>query len=112
MPDKYGLHDLLSQEEIRHSQVKGEKFDYKFPLEETNLGFFLLVTEYFKGKNWKVNQDFVYCEYNSLKDLDKDGETSDSNFRDHEDMFDTPEEQILHFLDRASAPGWKWRSVS
>jgi hypothetical protein len=24
MPDKYGLHELVSQEEIRHSQVKGE----------------------------------------------------------------------------------------
>jgi hypothetical protein len=54
----------------------------------------------------------VYCEYNSLKDLDKDSETGDNNFRDHEDLFDSPEEQILHFLDRASQPGWKWRSVS
>lgn len=77
--------------------------------------FFLWIYsyEYLKGKNWKVNPDFVYCEYNSLKDyLDKDGETGDSNFRDHEDMFDSPEEQIMHFLDRASSAGWKWRSVS
>lgn len=53
------------------------------------------VTEYFKGQNWKVHPDFVYCEYNSLKDMDKELENSgDSFFRDREDSFDTPEEQV------------------
>jgi len=71
------------------------------------------VTEYFKGPTWKVHPDFVYCEYNSLKDMDKELENSgDSFFRDREDSFDTPEEQVLHFLARAGRPGWKWMSVS
>lgn len=91
------------------------------------------VTEYFKGQNWKVHPDFVYCEYNrfvarlfrriiriiyknpsdSLKDMDKELENSgDSFFRDREDSFDTPEEQVVHFMSRAGRPGWKWMSVS
>lgn len=46
------------------------------------------MTEYFKGPNWKVHPDFVYCEYNSLKDMDKELENSgDSFFRDREDSF-------------------------
>jgi hypothetical protein len=71
------------------------------------------VAEYFKGTNWKVHPDFVYCEYNSLKDMDKELENSENSFfRDREDSFDTPEEQVLHFLSRAGKPGWKWMSVS
>lgn len=73
---------------------------------------FPTVTEYFKGNNWRVHPDFVFCEYNSLKDLDKELETSGESFyRDREDTFDTPEEQVLHFLSRAGRPGWKWMSV-
>lgn len=71
------------------------------------------MTDYFKGTNWKVHPDFVYCEYNSLKDMDKELENSgESFFRDREDSFDTPEEQVLHFMARAGRPGWKWMSVS
>lgn len=43
------------------------------------------------------------------KELENSGE---SYFRDREDSFDTPEEQVLHFLSRAGRPGWKWMSVS
>lgn len=72
------------------------------------------MTEYFKGTNWKVNPDWVYCEYNTLKDLDKESDLSngqDENaFREREP--DTPEEQFLHFLARAGRQGWKWMSVS
>lgn len=84
----------------------------------SNLLFFYFfsmhtVTEYFKGHNWKVHPDFVYCEYNSLKDMDKELESSgESYFRDREDSFDTPEEQVMHFMSRAGRPGWKWMSVS
>lgn len=75
--------------------------------------YLFTVTEYFKGHTWKVHPDFVYCEYNSLKDMDKELENSgESYFRDREDSFDTPEEQVLHFLSRAGRPGWKWMSVS
>lgn len=73
---------------------------------------FVLVTEYFKGNNWKINPDWVYCEYNSLKDLEKDPESAiESSYREKDDNFDTPEEQVLHFLARAGRPGWKWMSV-
>jgi hypothetical protein len=43
------------------------------------------------------------------KELENSGE---SYFRDREDSFDTPEEQVMHFLARAGRPGWKWMSVS
>lgn len=43
------------------------------------------------------------------KELENSGE---SFFRDREDSFDTPEEQVLHFMARAGRPGWKWMSVS
>jgi hypothetical protein len=56
----------------------------------------------------------VYCEYNGLKDLEKENENSGESFArgDREETFDTPEEQMLHFLARAGRPGWKWMSVS
>ncbi|XP_055682494.1 voltage-dependent calcium channel subunit alpha-2/delta-3 [Lutzomyia longipalpis] len=60
LPEKYGMHELNAQQEIRHSHIN--------------------VTEYFKGNNWK-------------------------------ETFETPEEQVLHFLARAGRPGWKWMSV-
>lgn len=53
------------------------------------------VTEYFKGNNWKVHPDWVYCEYNSASDK----------------FFSTPEERILHFLARTRRPAWKWMSL-
>lgn len=45
--------------------------------------------------------------------MDKELESSgESYFRDREDSFDTPEEQVMHFMSRAGRPGWKWMSVS
>lgn len=111
MPERYGLHEYVSQQEIRHSHVNGE--DPIIIIKEVRLTIFVSVTEYFKGENWKVHPDFVYCEYNSLKDMDKELESSgESFFRDREDSFDTPEEQVMHFMARAGRPGWKWMSVS
>lgn len=37
----------------------------------------------------------VYCEYASTS----------------EQTFNSPEEQLLHFLNRAGKPGWKWMSL-
>lgn len=74
-----------------------------------------IVTEFFKGNQWKVHPDWVYCEYNSLKDVDKDGESingENGSARAREELFQTPEEQMLHFLARAGRQGWKWMSVS
>lgn len=57
--------------------------------------FSFSVTEYFKGNNWKVHPDWVYCEYNSASDK----------------LFSSPEERVLHFLSRTRKPGWKWMSL-
>ncbi|XP_031622990.1 voltage-dependent calcium channel subunit alpha-2/delta-4 [Contarinia nasturtii] len=93
LPDKYGMYELSSQEEIRHSHQN--------------------VTEYLKGTDWRVHPDWVYCEYNSLYDFAKErensGETSSSN--DERTSFETAEDQVLHFLARAGRPRWKWMSV-
>ncbi|XP_055847304.1 voltage-dependent calcium channel subunit alpha-2/delta-3 isoform X2 [Episyrphus balteatus] len=93
LPEKYGSHELVSQQEIRHSRKN--------------------VTEYFKGDNWRVHPDWVYCEYNSVSDLEKERESSGemTSSREQEPSFSTPEEQVLHFLARAGRPGWKWMSV-
>lgn len=54
----------------------------------------------------------VYCEYNSLHDLGKEKENSGESFSaEQQTIFDTPEEQLLHFLDRTSQPRWKWMSL-
>lgn len=76
--------------------------------------YYFPVTEYFKGDNWRVHPEWVYCEYNSVSDLEKERESSGeySGSRDQEPSFGSPEEQVLHFLARAGRPGWKWMSVS
>ncbi|KAL5282154.1 CACNA2D4 family protein [Megaselia abdita] len=88
LPDKYGNHEFVAQHEIRHSRMN--------------------VTEYFKGNDWRIHPDWVYCEYNSLGELERDRE-GESN--DPELSFSTPEEQLLHFLARAGRQGWKWMSM-
>ncbi|KAF4522689.1 hypothetical protein B566_EDAN012706 [Ephemera danica] len=77
MPDGYGLHEVIAEEEI------------KLSISRVN------VTDYFKGHNWKVHPDWVYCEYNYVA----------------EHPFSSPEEQMLHFLERTLRPGWKWMSM-
>ncbi|KAF9421397.1 hypothetical protein HW555_002612 [Spodoptera exigua] len=75
LPDGYGMYELQAEQEVKHSPVN--------------------VTEYFKGENWKVHPDWVYCEYASTSDQ----------------TFNSAEEQLLHFLSRAGRPGWKWMSL-
>ncbi|KAJ2948127.1 hypothetical protein O0L34_g9926 [Tuta absoluta] len=75
LPDGYGMYELQAEQEVKHSNIN--------------------VTEYFKGENWKVHPDWVYCEYASTS----------------EQTFSTPEEQLVHFLSRAGRPGWKWMSL-
>ncbi|CAH2050688.1 unnamed protein product, partial [Iphiclides podalirius] len=58
LPDGYGMYELQAEQEIKHSPFN--------------------VTEYFKGDNWKVHPDWVYCEYASTSDQ----------------VFNTPEEQL------------------
>ncbi|XP_039276628.1 voltage-dependent calcium channel subunit alpha-2/delta-3 isoform X2 [Nilaparvata lugens] len=75
LPDGYGMYQVLGEQEIKLSHVN--------------------VTEYFKGDNWRVHPDWVYCEYNYP----------------NEHNFKSPEEQVLHFLSRTRKPGWKWMSL-
>ncbi|XP_018576080.1 voltage-dependent calcium channel subunit alpha-2/delta-3 isoform X2 [Anoplophora glabripennis] len=77
IPEGYGMYELLAEQEIKHSQKN--------------------VTDYFKGDNWRVHPDWVYCEY-----------TSGSS---GEQWFKTAEERVLHFLSRSRRPGWKWMSL-
>lgn len=114
LPEKYGSHEFVSQQEIRHSRNNG-KFFLKYPslIRSETLLYIFSVTEYFKGDNWRVHPDWVYCEYNSVSDLEKERESSgEYSSRDQEPSFGSPEEQVLHFLSRAGRPGWKWMSVS
>nr|CAD7570715.1 unnamed protein product [Timema californicum] len=75
IPDGYGMYEVLAEQEIKHSSIN--------------------VTEYFKGSNWKVHPDWVYCEYNYAS----------------EHRFKSPEEQVFHFLAKTRNPGWKWMSL-
>ncbi|KAM3967735.1 LOW QUALITY PROTEIN: voltage-dependent calcium channel subunit stolid [Aphomia sociella] len=75
LPDGYGMYELLAEQEVKHSVIN--------------------VTEYFKGDDWKIHPDWVYCEYASTS----------------EQTFNSPEEQLVHFLSRTGRPGWKWMSL-
>ncbi|XP_067002670.2 voltage-dependent calcium channel subunit alpha-2/delta-3 [Anabrus simplex] len=75
IPEGYGMEEVTGQQEIKLKPIN--------------------VTEYFKGTNWRVHPDWVYCEYNYAS----------------ENRFKTPEEQVLHFLGRTHKPGWKWMSM-
>lgn len=75
LPEGYGMFELRAEQEIKLAIVN--------------------VTEYFKGSNWKVHPDWIYCEYNSASDK----------------FFSSPEERVLHFLARTRRPGWKWMSL-
>ncbi|CAK9815507.1 Voltage-dependent calcium channel subunit alpha-2/delta-3 [Anthophora plagiata] len=75
LPEGYGMFELLAEHEIKRAIVN--------------------VTEYFKGNNWKVHPDWVYCEYSSAS----------------EKWFPSPEKRVLYFLARTLVPGWKWMSL-
>lgn len=48
--------------------------------------------------------------YDFAKERENSGESS-SPQGEYETSFNTPEEQVLHFLARAGRPRWKWMSV-
>lgn len=62
LPDKYGMHELSSQQEIRHSHQNGMNRRQT----HTNAASLLiitvspvpLVTEYLKGDTWRVHPDW------------------------------------------------------
>ncbi|XP_026465161.1 voltage-dependent calcium channel subunit alpha-2/delta-3-like [Ctenocephalides felis] len=93
LPEGYGMYELRAELEIRHSSIN--------------------VTEYFKGNNWRIHPDWVYCEYASSAPAfsefsnNQPGQDSDLN----PGLLGPPEKRLLHFLSRAGRPGWKWMSV-
>nr|CAD7262603.1 unnamed protein product [Timema shepardi] len=89
IPDGYGMYEVLAEQEIKHSSINAELFQH------SPLALEIRVTEYFKGSNWKVHPDWVYCEYNYAS----------------EHRFKSPEEQVFHFLAKTRNPGWKWMSL-
>lgn len=115
LPEKYGMHELYAQQEIRHSPMNGKSIFLLINQHpEMHQIHSFPVTEYLKGAKWKVHPDWVYCEYNSPHDLERERENSGELFSREQDemMFESAESQLLHFLARAGRPGWKWMSVS
>lgn len=49
-------------------------------------------SDFFKGRRWKIHPNWFYCKY---------------HYSDHYN-FDSPEEELLHFLNKYSQAGWKW----
>ncbi|XP_052120647.1 voltage-dependent calcium channel subunit alpha-2/delta-4-like [Frankliniella occidentalis] len=74
LPEGYGMYETVGEEEIKRSTVN--------------------LSDLFKGDNWRLHPDWVYCEYNYA---------SDHHFK-------SPEDQFLHFLNKVRRPGWKWMS--
>lgn len=50
------------------------------------------VSDYFVGDNWRIHPRWVYCSYYYLEG--------------HE--FDSPEDELRHFLALMSRPAWRW----
>ncbi|KAL5289197.1 CACNA2D4.2 family protein [Megaselia abdita] len=57
-----------------------------------NLHMNINISSYFKGDNWKIHPDWVYCKYHYLEG--------------HE--YKTPEDELRHFLLKFSEKDWKW----
>lgn len=57
-----------------------------------NLHLGVNMSDFFLGENFKVHPQWVYCKYHYLEG--------------HE--FDTPEDELRHFLKKLSDPYWKW----
>ncbi|XP_014474755.1 PREDICTED: voltage-dependent calcium channel subunit alpha-2/delta-3 isoform X2 [Dinoponera quadriceps] len=50
------------------------------------------VSDFFKGDHWRVHPSWVYCRYHYLEGH----------------RFDSPEDELRHFLALLSRPGWRW----
>lgn len=58
---------------------------------EQKLG--LNISEHFSGSNWRVHPEWIYCKYHYLE----------------QHIFDTPEEELIHFLQKLMTPDWMWQ---
>ncbi|XP_029664850.1 voltage-dependent calcium channel subunit alpha-2/delta-3 isoform X2 [Formica exsecta] len=50
------------------------------------------VSDYFTGDHWRVHPSWVYCRYHYLENH----------------QFNSPEDELRHFLALMSRPGWRW----
>ncbi|XP_032665097.1 voltage-dependent calcium channel subunit alpha-2/delta-3 isoform X2 [Odontomachus brunneus] len=50
------------------------------------------VSDFFEGDHWRVHPSWVYCRYHYLEGH----------------RFDSPEDELRHFLALLSRPGWRW----
>lgn len=50
------------------------------------------ISNFFLGNNWRVHPSWVYCRYHYLEGH----------------KFDTPEEELKHFLRMLNDPSWRW----
>ncbi|XP_020292815.1 voltage-dependent calcium channel subunit alpha-2/delta-3 isoform X2 [Pseudomyrmex gracilis] len=50
------------------------------------------ITDYFAGDHWRIHPSWVYCRYHYLEGH----------------QFDSPENELRHFLALISRPGWNW----
>ncbi|XP_050454891.1 voltage-dependent calcium channel subunit alpha-2/delta-3 isoform X2 [Cataglyphis hispanica] len=50
------------------------------------------VSDYFTGDHWRVHPSWIYCHYHYLENH----------------QFDSPEDELRHFLAMMSRPGWRW----
>lgn len=57
-----------------------------------------LVSAFFDGGDWRIHPDWVYCEYNY----------AGTPLRE----FNTPEENMKHFVGKMQKPGWNWGTPS
>ncbi|CAH0395037.1 unnamed protein product [Bemisia tabaci] len=52
------------------------------------------ITSFFKGSKWKIHPEWYYCKY----------------LYDKGQPFETPEAELMHFLEKSEERGWKWPS--
>lgn len=58
---------------------------------EQKLG--LNISENFSGSSWRVHPEWIYCKYHYLE----------------QHIFDNPEEELRHFLQKMMTPDWMWQ---
>lgn len=75
LPSAYGKTWIKVGEEVKRNQHMG-----------------INITEFFKGDNWKLHPDWVYCRYHYLEG--------------HE--FKTNEKELLHFLNKLNDTNFEW----
>ncbi|XP_030376767.1 voltage-dependent calcium channel subunit alpha-2/delta-3 [Scaptodrosophila lebanonensis] len=75
LPSKYGKTWIKVSEEVKKNTYMN-----------------VSISDFFKGENWKVHPDWVYCKYHYLEG--------------HE--FRTPEAELREFLGKMVKPDWKW----